>query len=91
MLSGTTTVTVNGPPVPPLQILTTSLPGGVKGVAYDAVLRGQGGVPPYRWSSTSLLPAGLQLTTAGEIKGTPSQAGSFMVNLTLPIRMGHRR
>ncbi len=82
-LSGTSTVAVNAPPAQPLQILTTSLPGGVKGVPYDVVLRGQGGIPPYRWSNSSLLPPGLQLTTAGEIKGTPTQAGSYTLNITL--------
>jgi hypothetical protein len=82
-LSGTTTVAVNGAPVQPLQILTTSLPGGVKGVSYDVMLRGQGGVPPYRWSGSSLLPQGLQLTAAGEIKGTPTQSGTFTLNILL--------
>ncbi len=81
-LSGTTTVAINAP-LPPLQILTTSLPGGVSGVPYDVLLRGQGGVPPYRWSSSSLLPPGLLLTTAGEIEGTPSQSGSYTLNILL--------
>lgn len=87
-LSGTTTVAVNGPPVQPLQILTGSLPSGVKGAPYDVVLRGQGGVPPYRWSISAPLPAGLQLTTAGEIKGTPTQAGSFTLNVVLADARG---
>ncbi len=82
-LSGMTTVSVNAPPAPPLQILTTSLPAGTKGLAYDVVLRGQGGVPPYKWTSSSPLPPGLQLTTAGEIKGTPSQSGSFTLSILL--------
>lgn len=82
-LSGTSTVAVNAPPAQPLQILTTSLPGGVKGVPYDVMLRGQGGIPPYRWSNSSLLPPGLQLTSAGEIKGTPLQAGAYTLNVAL--------
>jgi large repetitive protein len=82
-LSGTSTVAVNAPPTQPLQIMTTSLPNGVKGVLYDTLLRGQGGIPPYRWSSSSPLPQGVQLTTAGEIKGTPTQSGTFTLNIML--------
>jgi hypothetical protein len=47
------------------------------------VLRGQGGIPPYRWSNPSPLPPGLQLTTAGEIKGTPTQAGAYTLTIML--------
>jgi hypothetical protein len=75
-------------PAPPLQVLTTALPGGTKGVAYDVVLRGSGGVPPYRWGSSSMLPPGLQLTAAGEIKGTPTQAGAYVVSITLSDSQG---
>jgi hypothetical protein len=81
-------VAVNNAPAPPLQILTSSLPAGVKGVLYDVVLRGQGGVPPYRWTSSAPLPAGLQLTTAGEIKGTPTQAGTFQLSIAMSDSRG---
>ena len=46
-------------------------------------LQGLGGVPPYKWSSLSLLPQGLQLTSAGELKGTPLQSGTFTLNIRL--------
>jgi hypothetical protein len=87
-LTGSTTVAINNPPAPPLQILTTSLPNAIKGVAYDVLLRGSGGVPPYKWSSPSLLPPGLQLTSAGEIKGTPTQLGTFTLNISLTDSQG---
>jgi len=74
--------------VSPLQILTTSLPNGTKGSAYDVFLRGQGGVPPYVWSSVSLMPQGLQLTTAGELKGTPLVSGTFTLNIKLSDSAG---
>ena len=74
--------------VQPLQILTTSLPSGSKGSPYDVFLRGQGGIPPYRWTSGSLLPPGLQLTTAGELKGTPLVAGTFTVSIKLSDSAG---
>ena len=85
-LSGTSSVGINAP-APPLQILTTSLPNGKKGVAYDVLLQGSGGAPPYRWAS-SMMPSGLQLTVAGEIKGTPTQAGAYALNLTVTDSQG---
>ncbi len=87
-LTGSTTVAINNPPAPPLQILTASLPNGTNGAAYDVMLRGSGGVPPYKWSSSSALPPGLQLTSAGELKGTPTQAGAFTLNITLSDSQG---
>ncbi len=75
-------------PTPALQILTTSLSNGMQGVAYDVLLRGSGGVPPYRWGSSMIMPPGLQLTTAGEIKGTPTQAGAYQLNITLSDSQG---
>jgi large repetitive protein len=72
--------------LPPLQISTTSLPGGTVGVAYTANLTATGGVPPYTWSvSTGSLPAGLSLNAAtGAITGTPSSptSASFGVTVT---------
>jgi hypothetical protein len=86
-LSAATGITITQP-VQPLQILTTSLPAGTKGLFYDVFLQGQGGVPPYKWSSLSLLPAGLQLTTAGELKGTPLASGTFTMNIKLSDSAG---
>ncbi len=60
-----------------LTITTTSpLPGGVTGSAYSATLTASGGTAPYTWSATGTLPTGLVLSSAGEITGTPSIAGS---------------
>ena len=86
-LAGTTTVAVNAPALP-LQILTASLPAGTRNVAYDFFLQGQGGTPPYRWGSVALLPPGLQLTTAGELKGTPTQSGTYSLNIQLSDSRG---
>jgi parallel beta-helix repeat protein len=64
--------------VPPLQVTTPSLPGGVVGTNYSGTLTATGGTPPYSWSTTSgALPTGLQLNaSSGQISGTPSAAGS---------------
>ncbi len=68
-----------GVPVPPLVISIASVPGGTAGTAYPATtLAATGGVSPYSWSiSAGALPAGLTLSSAGAIAGTPSVGGSF--------------
>jgi hypothetical protein len=64
---------------PPLQITTSSLPGGQVSVSYSATLTASGGTAPDSWSVTSgSLPPGLTLTAStGQITGTPSQSGTF--------------
>ena len=60
-----------------LAITTTSLPNAVVGKAYSATLAATGGTTPYTWSIlTGALPAGLVLSPAGAISGTPTAAGS---------------
>ncbi len=69
----------------PLSITTTSLPQGQQGVSYNASLSATGGTPPYTWSLASgSLPSGLSLSSAGQISGLPSAAGtsSFTVAVT---------
>ena len=75
----------SNPPSTPLSITTTSLSQGQTGVAYSATLSATGGTSPYSWSIKSgNLPAGLSLSSAGAISGTPSAAGasSFAVQCT---------
>src|SRR5262249_10843973 len=81
-VSGSTGLTVRSGP---LTITTTALPGARVGVAYSATLTATGGTPPYTWSIASgTLPAGLTLTSAGVISGTPTAIGtsSFTVKVT---------
>jgi len=64
-------------PAATLQISTASLPNGQIGQAYRAPLNASGGTPPYVWSvSSGALPAGLTLSSAGVISGTPTVSGS---------------
>ncbi|MBI4890383.1 MAG: putative Ig domain-containing protein [Acidobacteria bacterium] len=73
-----------------LAVATTLLPNGAAGVLYRQTLTAAGGVPPYTWALASSgivasqLPAGLSLSPAGVISGTPLAAGSstFTVKLT---------
>ncbi len=68
-----------------LQITTTSLPGGFVGVSYSQTLASTGGTGTKTWTLASgTLPAGLGLSTAGVISGTPTTIGSssFTVRVT---------
>jgi len=78
------TVTVGQPAT--LAITTATLPGAALGVVYSATLQASGGVPSYTWSVTAgSLPAGLSLSGAGVISGTPTGAlgtSNFTVQVT---------
>ena len=69
----------------PPTIKTTALgTGAMVGVPYSFVLEASGGQAPYTWSALGSLPAGLSLSSAGVISGTPSAQGtvSFAVRVT---------
>jgi uncharacterized protein (TIGR03437 family) len=62
----------------PLSVTTTTLPKGVQGVAYNQTLAAAGGLSPYTWTvSAGNLPAGVTLSGAGVLSGTPGAAGAF--------------
>lgn len=68
----------------PLQITTTAMPNAHVGDAYSEQIRTSGGIAPFTYSHTGLLPAGLSLhPTTGIVYGTPSSAS--YVNLTLTV------
>ncbi len=70
---------------PQLTITTASLPGGTVGAAYQQTLAASGGSGGYSWVVTAgAPPAGLSLSAAGSITGTPSAAGtsSFTAQVT---------
>ncbi len=59
--------------------LTVTCPSSVAqvGVAYNSLLVATGGTPPYAFSTTGLLPAGLVLNaTSGAVTGTPTTAST---------------
>jgi hypothetical protein len=80
--SSSSTVVVTPAP----SISTTSLANGAVGTAYSATLAATGGAGTLSWSlaTGSSLPAGLSLSSAGAISGTPTSAGktSFTVKVT---------
>jgi hypothetical protein len=69
-----------------LAVTTTSLPAGSTGAPYPATsLQAGGGVAPYMWAlaTGSQLPAGLNLSTAGVISGTPTAAANGSVTFVV--------
>lgn len=79
--SAVVSITVNNPQ---LQITTSTLPNGQVGAAYSVTLQASGGTAPLMWSiSSGQLPAGLALSTAGVISGTPTASGT--VKLTIGV------
>ncbi|MGH9844572.1 MAG: Ig domain-containing protein, partial [Blastocatellia bacterium] len=71
------TLVIN-PPCPAITVNPSSLPNGVVGVGYNQTVSATGGTPPYTFTIISGgLPAGLTLSPAGVISGTPSSGGTF--------------
>ncbi len=64
--------------IQPFEITTTS-PLAVHrlGTPVNVALASSGGTGPYAWSFTGTLPAGVELTAAGVLTGTPTQAGVY--------------
>ncbi|MGI4758664.1 MAG: beta strand repeat-containing protein, partial [Janthinobacterium lividum] len=82
--TNTLPVVITVQPVPALTF-SGSLPNGVVNQAYAQTLQAQGGVGPYTYALTSgQLPAGLTMSPAGFISGTPAAVGasSFTVTAT---------
>ncbi len=75
-VSKTFSITVSSN-VQPLSITTTALPNGTVGTAYSQNLAATGGLAPYSWSYNGTLPAGILVTSAGLVTGTPTVAGSY--------------
>ena len=64
------------PTLAPMSVTTASLPGAVKGQYYSTTLAATGGLSPYSWQLTGgTMPAGLTLSPAGTLYGTPTAAG----------------
>jgi hypothetical protein len=68
-----------------LTLTTTSLPAATVNTAYSTTLAAAGGVAPYTFTlaNGTALPAGLTLSAAGVISGTPTTAGSTPFSVTV--------
>lgn len=67
----------------PLAIGTATLPSGTVGTVYSYSVPASGGTPPYVWSVSGTLPAGLTLSTKGVISGTPVAVGTTGFTLSV--------
>jgi serine/threonine protein kinase len=76
--SVTVAITVSAPPV---TIATGSLPNGALRTPYSATLAATGGTGTATWTASGL-PAGLTISSAGTISGTPGASGTFNVTVT---------
>jgi len=65
-----------------LIVSTLSLPNGSTYKTYSAKIVTTGGKTPYAYSTTSL-PPGLKLSSAGVISGTPTVAGTYRFTVTV--------
>jgi hypothetical protein len=83
---GSLTLTISAAPTSTLTLTSTTLAEATLNTAYSAALTATGGVAPYTFTlaNGTGLPAGLSLSSAGGISGTPTTAGStaFTVNVT---------
>jgi len=74
------TLAVNAPSI---AITPTTLPNGQFQTAYSQALSASGGVAPYAFAVTAgALPAGVTLSSAGVVSGTPTVSGTFNFSVT---------
>jgi hypothetical protein len=89
-LSTNVAVTVNSAGGPPLTINTTTLPTGLKGIAYNQQILVSGGVAPYIFTlSSGALPAGISLNRdTGVLSGVATVTGTFYFTVSVRDQAG---
>jgi hypothetical protein len=73
-------------PVVALALDRDALGTAQEGKAYSAGLRARGGTPPYTFTATAALPAGLSLDGQGQLSGTPATSGDFFLSINVTDR-----
>ncbi len=63
-------------------VAPASIPAGAAGLDYSAAFTAAGAIGHLAFNTTSVLPAGVTLSSAGVLAGVPSQAGSFPLTIT---------
>ena len=77
--------------IPTLTLSSASLPDATAETAYSQTLTASGGTAPYTYAVTlGALPAGLTLSSAGVISGTPTASGSFSFTVTVTDSSGSK-
>ncbi len=73
-------LTVNAPT---LTLAPATLPAAIVGTAYSQSITASGGTAPYAYAVTAgALPAGMVLSSAGTLSGTPTAGGTFNFTVT---------
>jgi WD40 repeat protein len=72
----------SGPTQP---MISSDAPSGTAGFAYPpyAFTVTSGGTAPFTWTETGALPPGLSLSSAGQLSGTPTTAGTYPITVTV--------
>ena len=74
---------------PTITINPATLPAGVFSVAYNQTLSASGGTAPYTYAVTvGALPAGVTLSSAGVLSGTPTASGTFAFTVRATDNLG---
>jgi hypothetical protein len=76
----------NGGGTPQFTVMTTSAQlavGTINAAFAQTTLTAANGTAPYTWSMTGSLPAGMTLSPAGVLSGTPTQSGTFSFTVTV--------
>jgi hypothetical protein len=71
-----------------LAIVTTSLPPASVGQPYAEALQASGGSGSDTWSYSGSLPAGISLSSAGVLAGTPTSPGAYTLALAVTDAAG---
>lgn len=80
------TLTVSAPTI---VVDPETLPNALQSVPYDAALSARGGTAPYTFAvDAGALPAGITLTAAGALSGTPTGTGTFNVTFRATDALG---
>ena len=64
---------------PTITVTNPAVTTGTVNVAFSETFTSTGGAPTVTFSTASTLPAGLTLSSAGVLSGTPTQAGTFPI------------
>jgi hypothetical protein len=67
---------------PNIAVTPSTVPAGTVGAAYSQTITASGGTSPYTYSVNGSLPAGLTLSSAGSLTGTPTAGGNFSITVT---------
>lgn len=73
---------------PSITVTPATLPNGAIGSAYSQSLSASGGVGSYTYGVTGALPAGVTLSSAGILSGTPTAGGAFSFTVTATDQSG---